>query len=115
MQSLRWPLLFGSVLGLLIFTLIGSFMFTGIAAWSIGFVYIAYDSLLLSFMVISSQVAVIREDRRRAAGPSPLWRVHRGRRSPFSSAPGTSASSCPNACARSRPQTELADEIIVPR
>ncbi len=71
MQSLRWPLLFGSVVGLLIFTLIGSFMFTGIAAWSIGFIYIAYDSLLLSFMVISSQVAVIRESRRRAAGPPP--------------------------------------------
>jgi len=71
-QSLRWPLLFGSVLGILIFTLIGSFMFTGAAAWCIGFVYIAYDSLLLSFMVVSSQVAVIREDRRRAAGPSPI-------------------------------------------
>ncbi len=72
MQSLRWPLLFGSVLGLLIFTLIASFTFTGVAAWSVGLVYIAYDSLLLGFMVVSSQIAVIREDRRRAAGPSPI-------------------------------------------
>ena len=72
MQSLRWPLLFGSVVGILIFTLIASFMFTGIAAWSIGLVYITYDSLLLAFMVISSQVAVIREGRRRAAPQPPI-------------------------------------------
>jgi cellulose synthase/poly-beta-1,6-N-acetylglucosamine synthase-like glycosyltransferase len=71
-QSFRWPLLFGSVLGLLIFTLYASFAFTGIAAWSIGLVYIAYDSLLLAFMVVSSQIAVIREDKRRAAGPPPI-------------------------------------------
>ena len=68
-QSLRWPLLFGSVLGLLIFTLYASFAFQGVAAWTIGLVYIAYDSLLLAFMVVSSQLAVIREDQRRAAGP----------------------------------------------
>ena len=61
---------------LLLFALVAmwgsAFMFTGIAAWSIGLVYIAYDSLLLAFMVISSQVAVIKEGRRRAAGPSPI-------------------------------------------
>jgi cellulose synthase/poly-beta-1,6-N-acetylglucosamine synthase-like glycosyltransferase len=66
-QSLRWPLLFGSVLGLLIFTLYASFAFTGVAAWSVGLVYISYDSLLLGFMVVSSQIAVGREDRKRAA------------------------------------------------
>jgi cellulose synthase/poly-beta-1,6-N-acetylglucosamine synthase-like glycosyltransferase len=71
-QKFRWPFLFGSVLGLLIFTLYASFTFTGVAAWTIGLVYIAYDSLLLSFMVVSSQVAVIRENRKRAAGPSPI-------------------------------------------
>ena len=65
MQTYRWPLLFGTVLGLLIFTLYASFAFTGVAAWSIGLVYISYDSVLLSFMVISSQLAVNRQDRRR--------------------------------------------------
>ena len=75
MQSLRWPLLFSAVLGLLIYTLFASFTFTGIAAWSVGVVYIAYDSVLLAFMVVSSQVAVVNEERKRAATtakPSPL-------------------------------------------
>ncbi len=63
MQSLRWPLLFGSVVAVLIFTLVASFAFTGIAAWSIGLVYIGYDSILLAFMVVSSQVAVNRQER----------------------------------------------------
>src|SRR5476651_1115358 len=64
-QSIRWPLLFGAVLGLLIFTLYASFAFRGVAAWTIGLVYISYDSLLLGFMVISSQVAVMRQERQR--------------------------------------------------
>ena len=71
-QSLRWPLLFCSVLGLLIFTLYASFAFHGVAAWSIGLVYIAYDSLLLGFMVVSSQVAVTRQERIRKAGAAPV-------------------------------------------
>src|SRR5271156_4132815 len=66
-QSIRWPLLFSAVLGLLIFTLYASFAFKGIAAWTIGLVYISYDSLLLGFMVVSSQMAVFREERKRAA------------------------------------------------
>ena len=77
MQSLRWPLLFSAVLGLLIYTLVASFLFTGIAAWSIGLVYIAYDSVLLAFMVISSQIAIMREEHKRAlpmAKPSSLPR-----------------------------------------
>jgi cellulose synthase/poly-beta-1,6-N-acetylglucosamine synthase-like glycosyltransferase len=64
-QSLRWPLLFGAVLGLLIFTLYVSFAFKGVAAWSIGLVYIGFDSSLLGFMVVSSQIAVMRQDRRK--------------------------------------------------
>ena len=70
MQSLRWPLLFGTVLGLLIFSLYASFAFQGVSAWTIGLIYISYDSLLLAFMVISSQVAVTREERRRQAPPA---------------------------------------------
>jgi cellulose synthase/poly-beta-1,6-N-acetylglucosamine synthase-like glycosyltransferase len=66
-QSIRWPLLFSSVLGLLIFTLYASFAFRGVAAWSIGLVYISYDSLLLGFMVVSSQLAVMRQDAKRKA------------------------------------------------
>jgi cellulose synthase/poly-beta-1,6-N-acetylglucosamine synthase-like glycosyltransferase len=69
-QSLRGPLLFGTVLGLLIFTLVSSFIFNGAAAWSVGLVYIAYDSLLLGFMVLSSRVAVAREEQRRNAPKS---------------------------------------------
>jgi cellulose synthase/poly-beta-1,6-N-acetylglucosamine synthase-like glycosyltransferase len=71
-QSLRWPLLFSAVLGLLLFTLYASFAFKGVAAWTIGLVYISYDSLLLGFMVVSSQVAVMRQGRHKpAASPSP--------------------------------------------
>jgi len=66
-QSIRWPLLFSAVLGLLIYTLVASFAFTGVAAWSVGLIYIAYDSALLAFMVVSSQVAVMGEERKRAA------------------------------------------------
>jgi cellulose synthase/poly-beta-1,6-N-acetylglucosamine synthase-like glycosyltransferase len=66
-QSLRWPLLFGAVLGVLIFTLCASFLLHGVAAWSIGFIYIAYDSLLLGFMVVSSQIAVAGQDRQKQA------------------------------------------------
>ena len=68
-QSFRWPLLFSAVLGVLIFTLYASFAFKGIAAWSIGLVYISYDSLLLGFMVISSQVAVNRQERQGKSPP----------------------------------------------
>src|SRR5260221_11022383 len=68
-QSLRWPLLFGTVLGLLIFSLYASFAFRGVAAWTIGLVYIAYDSLLLGFMVVSNRVAVRRQERERNARP----------------------------------------------
>ncbi len=65
MQSLRWPLLFSTVLGLLIFSLYASFAFHGAAAWTIGLIYISYDSLLLGFMVVSSQIAVDRQARQR--------------------------------------------------
>lgn len=65
MQSLRWPLLFGTVVGVLIFSLVASVVFRGVAAWTIGLVYIAYDSLLLSFMVVSSQVAISRQESKK--------------------------------------------------
>ncbi len=88
-------------------------MFTGVAAWSIGLVYIAYDSLLLAFMVVSSQVAVIREDRRRAAGPAPILAT--------SPRPTLTVLICarnerlvlPECLAALAAQTEPADEIIV--
>ncbi|HUB68077.1 MAG TPA: glycosyltransferase [Candidatus Methylacidiphilales bacterium] len=111
MQSLRWPILFGAVLGVLIFTLCASFVFHGAAAWMIGLVYIAYDSLLLGFMVISSQIAVIRQERKSRAAPVP--------------APGPRPSVTVLICARNERivlpeclhalevQTEPADEILV--
>ena len=114
MQSIRWPLLFSAVLGLLIFTLYASFAFRGVAAWMIGLVYIAYDSLLLGFMVVSSQVAVARQDRQRKAatlGPPPAI----GKR------PSLTVLICarnerlvlPECLRALAAQTEPADEIIV--
>jgi cellulose synthase/poly-beta-1,6-N-acetylglucosamine synthase-like glycosyltransferase len=112
-QSLRWPLLFGSVLGLLLFTLYASFAFRGVTAWSIGIVYISYDSLLLGFMVVSSQVAVMRQERSRKAKAS------------APPAPGPRPTLTVLICARNERlvlpeclralsvQTEPADEIIV--
>src|ERR1700678_2168659 len=113
-QSFRWPLLFSAVLGLLIFTLYASFAFKGVAAWTIGLVYISYDSLLLGFMVVSSQLAVMRQERRRkAGGKSPA------------SVPGPRPTLTVLICARNErlvlpeclghlaAQTEPADEIIV--
>jgi cellulose synthase/poly-beta-1,6-N-acetylglucosamine synthase-like glycosyltransferase len=102
------------VLGLLLFTLYASFAFRGVAAWSIGVVYISYDSLLLGFMVVSSQVAVTRQDQKRkakAASAPP--------------APGPRPTLTVLICARNERlvlpeclralgvQTEPADEIIV--
>src|SRR5271170_3706372 len=69
-QSFRWPFLFGAVLGLLIFTLYASFAFRGVAAWTIGLVYISYDSLLLGFMVVSSRIAVARQEERNRTAPT---------------------------------------------
>jgi cellulose synthase/poly-beta-1,6-N-acetylglucosamine synthase-like glycosyltransferase len=114
-QSLRWPLLFGAVLGLLVFTLYASFAFTGIAAWSIGLVYISYDSLLLAFMVISSQIAVMRQDRLKRAGTPPTSRPAEGKR------PTLTVLICARnerlvlpECLRALiAQTEPADEIII--
>lgn len=112
-HSLRWPLLFGSVLGLLILTLYASFVFTGVAAWSIGLVYISYDSLLLVFMVISSQVAVIRQDRlKKSAVTYPP---------PSQKRPTLSVLICarnerlvlPECLRALNAQTEAADEIII--
>ena len=113
MQFLRWPLLFSSVVGVLLFTLYASFAFRGVAAWSIGVVYISYDSLLLGFMVVSSQIAVTRQDRLRqaktsappATGPRPTLTVLICARNERLVLPE---------CLRDlRAQTEPADEIIV--
>ncbi len=115
MQSLRWPLLFSAVVGLLVFTLYASFAFRGVAAWSIGLIYIAYDSLLLSFMVISSQIAVARLDEQRKSGPPPAPATPTGPR------PTLTVLICarnerlvlPECLRHLASQTELADEIIV--
>jgi cellulose synthase/poly-beta-1,6-N-acetylglucosamine synthase-like glycosyltransferase len=118
-QSIRWPLLFSTVLGLLIFTLYASFAFRGVAAWMVGLVYIAYDSLLLAFMVVSSQIAVTRLDRERKA------EAGTDADSPGKAAAGKRPTLTVLICARNErlvlpeclralaAQTELADEIIV--
>lgn len=101
------------MLGLLIFTLYASFAFTGVAAWSIGLVYIAYDSVLLGFMAVSSQIAVVREEQKRARGvPSAVARQPR---------PTLTVLICarnerlvlPECLRTLEAQTEPADEILV--
>jgi len=112
-QSLRWPLLFGTVLGLLIFSLYASFAFKGAAAWTIGLIYISYDSVLLLFMVISSQIAVDRQDRLRKE-PRPTILLESPR-------PTVTVLICAlnerlvlPACLRAlRAQTEPAEEVMV--
>jgi cellulose synthase/poly-beta-1,6-N-acetylglucosamine synthase-like glycosyltransferase len=114
-QSLRWPLLFSAVLGLLLFTLYASFAFRGVAAWSVGLVYIAYDSLLLGFMVVSSQLAVRRQDRLRQAAPKAPVVIREGPR------PTLSVLICarnerlvlPECLRALHAQSEPADEIII--
>ncbi len=109
MQSLRWPLLFGSVLGLLIFSLYASLAFRGAAAWTIGLIYISYDSLLLGFMVISSRMAVKSQERKA------------GEVTGISTRPTLTVLICARnerlvlpACLRAlRAQTDPADEIII--
>jgi cellulose synthase/poly-beta-1,6-N-acetylglucosamine synthase-like glycosyltransferase len=113
-QSLRWPLLFSGVLGVLIFTLYASFAFQGVAAWSIGLVYISYDSVLLAFMVVSSQMAVNQQDRARNLPPEPSA-------SPAFPCPTLSVLICarnervvlPECLRALRVQTEPAEEIII--
>jgi len=107
-RSLRWPLLFGAVLGVLIFSLYAGFAFRGVAAWLVGLIYIAYDSLLLLFMVGSSRAAVRRQ---RLAVERPLP----------ADAPRVSVLVCarnerlvlPGCLDALRAQTDPADEIIV--
>jgi cellulose synthase/poly-beta-1,6-N-acetylglucosamine synthase-like glycosyltransferase len=108
-QSLRWPLLFGAILGLLLFSFYASFAFKGTAAWLVGLVYISYDTVLLSFMVVSSQIAVNRQERQkdapRPAGQRPTLTVLICARNERLVLP-----ECLRALAA---QTEPADEIIV--
>jgi cellulose synthase/poly-beta-1,6-N-acetylglucosamine synthase-like glycosyltransferase len=114
-QSLRYPLLFSFVLGLLIYTLCAPFVFTGVASWSVGLIYIGYDSLLLSFMVISSQIAVTRQEEKQS---------NRGVDEPVTikrTSPTVSVLICarnerlvlPECLRALAAQTEPADEIIV--
>ena len=115
-QSLRWPLLFSAVLGLLIFTLYASFAFKGAAAWTIGLVYISYDSLLLGFMVVSSQIAVARQDRQRKAASAPVPPLVGGNRRPTLTVLICARNErlvLPECLRALAAQTEPADEILV--
>jgi cellulose synthase/poly-beta-1,6-N-acetylglucosamine synthase-like glycosyltransferase len=106
-RSLLWPLLFGTVLGLLIFSLYAGFAFHGAAAWLVGLIYISYDTVLLLFMVGSSQWAVTRPalPTLAASAPRPTVTVLVCARNERLVLPP-----CLEAL---RAQTEPADEIIV--
>lgn len=107
MRSLRWLLLFGTVLGLLIFSLYAGFAFRGASAWLVGFIYISYDSALLLFMVGSSRRAVRKERLALpvSAGPRPSVTVLICARNERLVLPA-----CLDAL---HAQTEPADEILV--
>ena len=110
-----WPLN-SSILGLSpSFTLYASFAFKGVAAWTIGLVYISYDSLLLAFMVVSSQVAVMRQERQRKATTAAMF-PHRRRQKAHAAGAHLRAQRTSRLAGISpRPghETEPADEIIV--
>jgi cellulose synthase/poly-beta-1,6-N-acetylglucosamine synthase-like glycosyltransferase len=114
-QSIRWPLLFGAVLGLLVFTLYASFAFRGVAAWMVGLVYIAYDSLLLGFMVVSSRIAIARQQRREKAATPPVSPPADGKRPTLTVliCARNERSVLPECLRALAAQTEPADEIIV--
>jgi cellulose synthase/poly-beta-1,6-N-acetylglucosamine synthase-like glycosyltransferase/cytochrome b561 len=62
-QSLRAPLIFGAIAALWVASLFGLFAFTGLARWSVGLLYVAYDTWLIIY--------VARElSRRSARAPS---------------------------------------------
>ena len=56
-----FSLLFGTTLGLLVFSLAAGWAFPGPWAWAVGLLYIGYDSWLLAYMVSASRRAV-RDD-----------------------------------------------------
>jgi cellulose synthase/poly-beta-1,6-N-acetylglucosamine synthase-like glycosyltransferase/cytochrome b561 len=58
-QSLRAPLIFGAIATLWVASLFGLFAFTGLARWSVGVLYVAYDTWLIIY--------VARELSRRSA------------------------------------------------
>jgi cellulose synthase/poly-beta-1,6-N-acetylglucosamine synthase-like glycosyltransferase/cytochrome b561 len=58
-QSLRPPLIFGGIAALWVASLSGLFAFTGLARWSVGLLYVAYDTWLILY--------VARELSRRSA------------------------------------------------
>ncbi|MEO6119264.1 MAG: glycosyltransferase family 2 protein, partial [Terriglobales bacterium] len=57
-SSLAESLLFRLVLSLLVLVILSALVLKGVAAWSIGLIYIAYDSWLLWYMVGSSRRSV---------------------------------------------------------
>jgi cellulose synthase/poly-beta-1,6-N-acetylglucosamine synthase-like glycosyltransferase/cytochrome b561 len=49
-QSLRPPLIFGAIAALWVASLAGLFAFTGLARWSVGLLYVAYDTWLIIYV-----------------------------------------------------------------
>ncbi len=117
MKTIRWPILFLAILGLLIFTLYASVAFSGLAAFSVGFIYIAYDTLLLGTMVGCSLMAVREQERIR------VWRSRQKEDNslPRPKRPTLSVLVCarnerlvlPVCLKHLREQTEPADDILV--
>lgn len=49
-QSFRAPLIFGAIFALWVASLFGLFAFTGVARWSVGLLYVAYDTWLIIYV-----------------------------------------------------------------
>jgi len=68
-QSLRAPLIFAAIAALWVASLSGLFAFTGLARWSVGLLYIAYDTWLIVYVALELSR---RSARTRSAAQDPI-------------------------------------------
>lgn len=104
-----YPLVFGSLLTLLVLVILAAFTLSGILAWSIGLLYITYDSFLF-FLIVSIVARVLKKDaaelqNHSAAGARPSLAVVIPARNEQSVLP-----SCLEAVFR---QTDAPEEIFI--
>ena len=67
-QSLRAPLIFGAIAAFWVASLSGLFAFTGLARWSVGLLYVAYDTWLIIYV---ARELLRRRARARSAAQNP--------------------------------------------
>jgi len=67
-QPLRAPLIFGAIFALWLASLFGLIAFTGLARWSVGLLYVAYDTWLIIYV---ARELSLRSARARSAAQDP--------------------------------------------